>query len=242
MTTTDKSRADAPMNLEPCPFCGNELHVKANRANPSARCVTDGCKGKQLPVLNLDQPEDIAAWNRRAPVETSRADALTDPQILSKAAHRAYSPKIADVTHYDFSESELIEFARDVLAASPVEQHEAALTGEQIERVINVWQQYPGAEFVDQLRAMRSPFEQHELPAAGEQAAVTIADAPMLHGIAGDRGISRAVAEAAFMCGAAAVEVYIGQRIVFSNMAAFEDWKARASSPNALVTSRSAAG
>ncbi|PFH12910.1 hypothetical protein [Burkholderia sp. JKS000303] len=49
------------------------------------------------------------------PVEQHEA-APTDPQILSKAAHRAYSPKMAEVTHYDFSESELISFVRDVLA------------------------------------------------------------------------------------------------------------------------------
>ena len=52
--------------LEPCPFCGSHLLQKVGRCNPSARCTTDGCKGKQLPVLNLDMPSDIDAWNTRA--------------------------------------------------------------------------------------------------------------------------------------------------------------------------------
>ncbi|WP_226257593.1 Lar family restriction alleviation protein [Burkholderia cepacia] len=64
--TVNTSRVDAATNLLPCPFCGHDLHVKVNRPNPSARCTTEGCKGRQLPVLNLDQPEDVAAWNTRA--------------------------------------------------------------------------------------------------------------------------------------------------------------------------------
>jgi hypothetical protein len=36
------------------------------RHNPWARCETPECKGAQLPLLNLDLPDDIARWNRRA--------------------------------------------------------------------------------------------------------------------------------------------------------------------------------
>lgn len=53
-------------DLLPCPFCGCALDAQWNRPNPKARCRTEGCKGGQLPVLNLDVPEDIAAWNTRA--------------------------------------------------------------------------------------------------------------------------------------------------------------------------------
>lgn len=52
--------------LRPCPFCGKALYVKARRSNPYARCNTEGCKATQLPLLNLDQPDDVAAWNQRA--------------------------------------------------------------------------------------------------------------------------------------------------------------------------------
>lgn len=51
--------------LLPCPFCGSGLYAQWNRANPKARCETVGCMGAKLPILNLDQPDDIAAWNRR---------------------------------------------------------------------------------------------------------------------------------------------------------------------------------
>lgn len=58
--------------------------------------------------------------------DTRRADAPTDEAILKKAKHRVYSPRGAEVEHYDFSEQELIAFARDILAAPPVDQQAAA--------------------------------------------------------------------------------------------------------------------
>ena len=63
--------------LKPCPFCGCALDAQWDRPNPKARCRTDGCKGKQLPVLNLDVPEDIAAWNARATTPITYAPTLT---------------------------------------------------------------------------------------------------------------------------------------------------------------------
>lgn len=62
--------------LAPCPFCGCDLDAQWNRPNPKARCRTDGCKGRQLPVLNLDQADDIAAWNHRPLATNSTADAV----------------------------------------------------------------------------------------------------------------------------------------------------------------------
>lgn len=56
------------LHLEPCPFCGMPLNVDRRKYNPHARCVTEGCKGTQLPLLNLDMPEDIARWNTRSGV------------------------------------------------------------------------------------------------------------------------------------------------------------------------------
>lgn len=51
--------------LKSCPFCGKPLFEKHRKANPYALCKTEGCKGAQLPMLNLDQPDDIDAWNQR---------------------------------------------------------------------------------------------------------------------------------------------------------------------------------
>lgn len=60
--------------LKPCPFCGNPLTLKVGRANPSGRCETEGCIAASLPVLNLDDPQRIAAWNRRAALEAEPQD------------------------------------------------------------------------------------------------------------------------------------------------------------------------
>lgn len=59
--------------LAPCPFCGHELAALWDRKNPSARCSTESCKGAQLPLLDLDRAEDIAAWNRRSPAPQKTA-------------------------------------------------------------------------------------------------------------------------------------------------------------------------
>ncbi len=58
-------------SLMPCPFCGVHLtaSVRGNgdkAPNPKASCKTDGCYGGRMPVLCLDIPEDVEAWNRRA--------------------------------------------------------------------------------------------------------------------------------------------------------------------------------
>lgn len=52
--------------LRPCPFCGKALEVSARRYNPHARCLTEHCKGAQLPLLNIELPEDVERWNTRA--------------------------------------------------------------------------------------------------------------------------------------------------------------------------------
>ncbi|OZA26032.1 MAG: hypothetical protein B7X93_10620 [Hydrogenophilales bacterium 17-61-9] len=53
------------VDLQPCPFCGKELVARWSKANPRAKCMTEGCMGSRLPVVNLDVPADIAAWNTR---------------------------------------------------------------------------------------------------------------------------------------------------------------------------------
>ncbi|MPS81719.1 MAG: hypothetical protein E2591_26965 [Achromobacter sp.] len=66
MTQTTYLAQRKEPRLQPCPFCDHPLDAQWIRPNPKARCRTDGCKGSQLPVLNLDSPQDIAAWNTRA--------------------------------------------------------------------------------------------------------------------------------------------------------------------------------
>lgn len=58
-------------SLKGCPFCGKPITTSIRGAgdkalNPKASCKTEGCYGSKLPVLCLDVPEDIEAWQRRA--------------------------------------------------------------------------------------------------------------------------------------------------------------------------------
>ena len=58
-------------SLKFCPFCGANptpsIRGQGESApNPKARCLTEDCMGARLPVICLDIPEDVAAWNRRA--------------------------------------------------------------------------------------------------------------------------------------------------------------------------------
>ena len=59
--------------LAPCPFCGHEPTVTWRRKNPKARCTTEDCWGSKLPVVMLDVPEQVAAWNTR-PNHAASAD------------------------------------------------------------------------------------------------------------------------------------------------------------------------
>lgn len=61
-----------------CPFCGNRLEASIrgpgeNAVNPKAKCVTEDCMGTRLPVICLDVPSQVEAWNRRANTVTSTA-------------------------------------------------------------------------------------------------------------------------------------------------------------------------
>lgn len=53
--------------LLPCPFCGAECERGSRKINPWARCPTEGCSGRSMPVIQLDSADSVAAWNRRAP-------------------------------------------------------------------------------------------------------------------------------------------------------------------------------
>lgn len=54
-----------------CPFCGQKPVASIRGAgeianNPWAKCKTENCMGAKLPAINLDDPEDVDAWNTRA--------------------------------------------------------------------------------------------------------------------------------------------------------------------------------
>lgn len=51
--------------LLPCPWCRQPLYVRTARANPYGQCRTPDCFGSRMPVVNLDDPQSVAAWNRR---------------------------------------------------------------------------------------------------------------------------------------------------------------------------------
>lgn len=60
MTSQSTDRPD----LLPCPFCGKMLRVRVSK-NPYGVCDTEDCYGGKMPIVNLNVPEDVAAWNRR---------------------------------------------------------------------------------------------------------------------------------------------------------------------------------
>jgi hypothetical protein len=58
--------------LLPCPFCGEAMKRSRANINPWAICPTEGCIGARS-ALVLDDPKQLAAWNRRAsPAEDVR--------------------------------------------------------------------------------------------------------------------------------------------------------------------------
>lgn len=53
------------IDLLPCPFCGLPLTRGSRPINPNARCTTEDCYGGKMPVVNLDVPASVSAWNKR---------------------------------------------------------------------------------------------------------------------------------------------------------------------------------
>ncbi len=83
----------AGSELLPCPFCGEALYQKRRPMNPYAVCKTDGCKGAQLPMLNIDDPDDVTAWNRRTPAQRDQvAPFQTAPVRISTEGVASVDP------------------------------------------------------------------------------------------------------------------------------------------------------
>ena len=52
--------------LKPCPFCGTHPYVREG-INGYAHCRTPGCWSNRCQTVSLDDAQQVAAWNRRAP-------------------------------------------------------------------------------------------------------------------------------------------------------------------------------
>lgn len=76
MTKPAMTIPEQAVALLPCPFCGNELTRGSRRINPHARCSTEGCYGAKMPVVNLDAPDSVSAWNTRAAQPQEGASAV----------------------------------------------------------------------------------------------------------------------------------------------------------------------
>lgn len=68
--------------LGSCPFCGKTLNIRRS-VNPHAECRTEGCFGRKMSSVNLDDTLDVTAWNTRASLaddgETvKKADAILE--------------------------------------------------------------------------------------------------------------------------------------------------------------------
>lgn len=71
MKMTKTEAQEIADSLRPCPFCGTKptalIRGNGEKApNPKARCLTEDCMGARLPVICLDIPSDVDAWNKRA--------------------------------------------------------------------------------------------------------------------------------------------------------------------------------
>jgi hypothetical protein len=76
--------------LEPCPFCGKPLTAK-RWLKPFAQCQTEGCFGRKIPVVSLDVPSDVEAWNTRA---STASTAAAQPEARASAIEECIKVKV----------------------------------------------------------------------------------------------------------------------------------------------------
>lgn len=171
--------------------CGNGTSSKVR----SADALTDHMFGMFLRALpkRLSDDESGRAMLRKAcewllaasPVEQPAplADALTENQrqALGEALTEYFVKLDSDggirttdnriLRSFDYHDSrnidDLIDRAIVPALTAPHVEH-PALTEEQVTRIADVWEKYPGAEFLDRLRAMRAPAEQPAAASADE--------------------------------------------------------------------------
>lgn len=92
---TKKEAIEVAETLLPCPFCGVEPEVLIRGAgeyakNPKARCRTEECAGASLPVVCIDVPEQVEAWNRRDNTEIEKL------RLAEEGAKEAFSVIVQD--------------------------------------------------------------------------------------------------------------------------------------------------
>lgn len=106
------------VKIKPCPFCGKELEIIDEHNELRARCATRQCKGGKMPMLHMDSPADVAAWNMRG-------GGFDAPTISREVAHKIASEMTEAVGgNYFFYHAELDQFL-DRLSATEV--HEEVL-------------------------------------------------------------------------------------------------------------------
>jgi hypothetical protein len=117
--------------LAPCPFCNKPLYIKRGHINPSAYCRTDDCFGRRMPCVNLDDAENVAAWNTRASLpreaELRRALEAAEADIIAtaKAIGSRYNRKTKS---YEFNDELFAAISPGSFAV--VQQIRAALSSE----------------------------------------------------------------------------------------------------------------
>lgn len=123
-----------PPKLKPCPFCGQPLTVRWRRIKPKAHCSTPECWGGKLPVLPLDLPEFVDAWNTRAVVDQpSGAEWLTWERLKDTLAifvtGACNNPKRDSLTADDWAD-QIDQMSARQTAFNPLREIKLILDGE----------------------------------------------------------------------------------------------------------------
>lgn len=103
-----------PPALANCPWCNKALFRGRSKINPYAVCRTEECFGAKMPVVNLDVPSDVTAYNRRASgTEAALREALA--KIKHSIVHAVGTGKPKAVKAFE----EIWTLADDALASPP---------------------------------------------------------------------------------------------------------------------------
>lgn len=97
---TDADTLPPCPHLEPCPHCGRPPHAVWRAINPHASCKTEDCFGRKMSVINLDDPDDVADWNRRAPPAQSAAATAGMEPVARIEGIDEYGPRLEWTQHW----------------------------------------------------------------------------------------------------------------------------------------------
>ncbi|WP_146124355.1 Lar family restriction alleviation protein [Burkholderia multivorans] len=142
MTTTDKSRADAPVDLLPCPFCGHGAHITTGDGPFFGRAQVE-CRSCRIATYWYDDALVVRQWNRR--VATSANETGAEGATwhgLTDAEKGAVAVRIA---LYDTVPTEVLDTILDGIESVLRERnHRAAMTArapaeDLVNRIQRVW-------------------------------------------------------------------------------------------------------